>query len=725
MIKLKKFILMISLIFATICSAFSYIVNADAIKTDLIAAYNNIQTIITTQDTSPVGAPHYEEASYLAFTNDIDALGGLVGIQAVIDDALALQVDVDTLTDNINAAIDGLVSADTYNSTLAKYLLAKAEDLSLYTSGSQTSYHEELDRIKVILDDPRAGETIIDGLNTEIDDTSNLLVLRGDKTEVLNLINQIETIYSTSGDDYIPSTFTDFQDAYDEIDTVLQADILVGMTLQELLDDIDALVSEVDQTEVRLNDVLNNLILRPDKTLLIAEYNQALAEDESLYTASSYVIFTSELVEINAVISDLEATELVVANAITDLADLYDLLVLKGDITDLQNAYDVAVLRDLSAYTPNSILEYQTELTRINDFIISDDTDEAEANQALADLESASLLLVLQADREQLSILNNLVVSAYYEDINLYTTTSHEAFIIAVDAFGSYLYVNSIIADDNVTQILVDNLELTIQSALDLLVLLADNDGLLTIYFNLKSASISDYTTASQTAYNLELDRIYDLIISSDLDEALALQLLSELSEVNDLLVDLPDYTELQSTYESTMIYREEDYSVSSYSALEQSKNHALFMLSNLDATQLEVDSAKESLIIAVDGLNQKLETIYMIQGETLDINQYITLGEATITSYSVEINTILSVDNLGIVEGLKYGESKVLVELSSGAIEEIDIFVKAKLSTTVYVLSFSLPVVGVGIAASVVYIRKETWINLFKIIKNIFKKKS
>ena len=35
--------------------------------------------------------------------------------------------------------------------------------------------------------------------------------------------------------------------------------------------------------------------------------------------------------------------------------------------------------------------------------------------------------------------------------------------------------------------------------------------------------------------------------------------------------------------------------------------------------------------------------------------------------------------------------ETKVLVELSSGVTEEIDIFVKAKLSTTVYVLSFSI----------------------------------
>ncbi len=723
--KLKKFTLIISLIFTTIGSAFCYIVNADAIKTELTGAYDNIQSIKNVQDTSPIGDPYYEDASYLAFTDDIDALGGLVGIQAVIDDALAVQVDVDALTANINTAIAGLIQDETYYSALANYSQAKAEDLSLYTTASQTLYQAELDRIKAILDDPRAGEATIDGLNSEIVDATNFLVLRGDKTEVLNLINQIEILYATIGDDYIPSTFADFKEAYDELDTVLQADIIIGMTLQEVLDDVDALVSEVDQTEVRLNEVLNTLVLRPDKTALIDAFTQALTESELLYTSSSFRLFTLGLVEIDIVIENIEATASDVTLASAYLEDFYDFLVLRGDVTNLQIAYDAAIVLDLTNYTPNSITLYQTELNRINSILISDDTDQPKADEALTDIQAVGSVLVLQANRDQLTILNDLVISAYYEDIILYTSSSHNAFLTAVDVYGSYLYVNNVIANDNVTQDLVDTLEITVQSALDLLVLLADNDGLLTIYYNLKTDDISDYTMSSQIEYNLELNRIYGLIISSDLDETVASQILLDLSEIKDGLVDLPDYTDLQATYDSTTIYREEDYSVSSYSALVQSRLQALYMLSNPDATQQEVNSAKQALISAVEGLNQKLETIYMVQGETLDINQYITLGESTITGYSVEVSKVLSVDGLGMVEGLNYGESKVFVVLSNGATEEINIYVKAKLNTTVYVLTFAIPVAGIGLAAGVVYVRKETWINLLRVIKNIFKKKS
>ena len=204
--------------------------------------------------------------------------------------------------------------------------------------------------------------------------------------------------------------------------------------------------------------------------------------DETLYTSSSYASLTAGLVPINTVINNVEATMLEVNQAISDLSTLYSVLVIRGDITDLTVLYNDIILQNVAAYTPNSVSLYQNELDRIHDIMLSDDTDQSEVDQAESDLGEVSSLLVLQADRSNLVILNNLLIKAYYEEKHEYTSSSYTLFKNFVDAFGSYMYVNSIINDDNVSQTIVDDVENDIEDALDLLVFLEDNTQLLSAY---------------------------------------------------------------------------------------------------------------------------------------------------------------------------------------------------------------------------------------------------
>ncbi len=721
--KLKKYMLLISLIFVTLSSAFSYIVYAD--NANLVVAYNNVLDRISVQDDPQVGDRVCEEASYQAFLDIINGvdIGGLVGIQAVIDDDTANQNDVDNLTVNINNALAGLIYEDTYNSTLADYYSAKARDLTPYTSASQIIYNDELDIIKSFLDNPTAGEDAILALALNFDSIDSILVLRGDKTNIIDKQTQIEDIYLSDGSDYIPSTYQAFKDLYDSIDTTLLADI--GMTLDEAISNIDTTDSQVDQIELRLDEVINSLVLLPDKQTLIDSYNAALIIDETLYTSSSYASFTAGLVPINTVINNVEATMLEVNQAISDLSTLYSVLVIRGDITDLTVLYNDIILQNVAAYTPNSVSLYQNELDRIHDIMLSDDTDQSEVDQAESDLGEVSSLLVLQADRSNLVILNNLLIKAYYEEKHEYTSSSYTLFKNFVDAFGSYMYVNSIINDDNVSQTIVDDVENDIEDALDLLVFLEDNTQLLSAYQQLLLMDLSEYTLNSQTEFNLELDRLYGLALSDDLDTTLYTQILNGFAAVSDILVELPDYTLLQTKYDNSSIYREEDYSISSYAAFAQAKSNALSTLANLNASQNDVDIAKQLLLTSIANLNQKQDIIYMFEDSLLDLKPYITLGGATILGYSIDDEEVLSIDGQGVVQGLKFGKTKVYITLSNGATEILDIFVKAKLNTTVYVLTFSIPVLGLGFGFALTYLRKDSWSKLLLFIKNIFKKKT
>jgi|AntAceMinimDraft_18_1070375.scaffolds.fasta_scaffold00010_21 hypothetical protein len=504
--KLKKLIILIALIFALSSSVFCYSVYADPIVTELQLAYNNVQTAINTQNNSPAGDPFYEDDSYQAFTDNIDGLGGLVGIQTVIDDTSALQDDVDNLTSNINNALQALILDDTYNLTLTNFSQANSIDLTPYTSASQAIYNIEMDRIAGIINNPMAGEIAIQALNIDIDYATNILVL--------------------------------------------------------------------------------------------------------------------------------------------------------------------------------------------------------------------------QADRSNLEILNNLLIKAYYEESKLYTASSHTAFKTACEAFGSYLSVNSVVVDDNATQASVDGLEVSIQNALNLLILLVDNSGLLNVYSELLDKDLSEYTTVSQNNYYNEIDRLYQIIIGDELDFDKAAEVLFDISLINSLLVELADYTELQSVYDSMYLYREADYSVSSYSIFSSAKLYAEYMLTNLNANQTEIDAAIGMLNTSVETLEQTIEPIYIREGNSFDIMQYISLGQSTVLKFEAGDSSVISVDPFGIVEGLKYGTTYVSVTLSNGAKEVVKVNVTAGIKLPVYIMTYSIPVVTVSIASIVMFGRKDSFIRLITNVKKIFKKK-
>ncbi len=428
--KLKKALLLIVLVFTTISSAFCFRVLADSDKTQLIQAKNDVETIINNQDTSVSGNTYYNITAYRAFVEAIDNLGGLVGIQIVIDDALAIQIDVDNLTLDINTAMNGLVLYDTYNLALNNLLQARSLNISIYTLDSQTLYLSELERIEITLYNPTSGEAAIQTLITSISDADDLLVLLANKSQLLVLYNQ------------------------------------------------------------------------------------------------------------------------------------------------------------------------------------------------------------------------------------------------------------------------------------------------------LRSADTSDSTMVSKIAYNLELNRLYDLIYSPNLDDDLANSILLQLNETVYLLEGLADYSNLQDYYEETLNYRQEDYSISSFQALTDAQQDALYTLSNPNTSQQDVDNMETTLLESVSNLQQKIEKLYIMEGESVDINQYVTLGSTNIIYYVSHDGTILSVDNAGLVTAKNYGETNVLIYLENGAIESITVYVKAKPKTAVYVLTFSIPVASASIAMCMIYVKKDSWKSVAKPFKKILKKR-
>ncbi len=718
--KYLKLILTITLIFAFSANILRFTVYAEeADKALLSDQLSLVQDAIDIQNNS--AEPYYLDASYAAFLAIIDDLGGITGIESVIADPNATQQDVDDLAASLTSALDGLILDDTYYSVLSEYSTAKAKSLVGFTNASIILYNDELDRINVILNNPTAGETAIESLSFDIENASDLLVVLGDKTEMNDLINQINTIYSGDGSNYIPSTFQSFKDSFDDIDNILNNEI--GMSLQAAIDDNDLGQPDVDIIVVELNNVLNNLVVKPDKTDLITDYNTAMAMDLSQYTSSSAANFTTGLINIKQVIDDVEATASDVTQAETDLTNLYNILVDKADVTNLLAAYNDAITMDTSSYTPNSVVIFDDALSDIYQVIISDDTDQLEADQALSDLNSAYDLLIEKADKSALDTKNNEAIVAYYEEKDNYTSDSYQLFKNAVNDYGNYLYINTILQDENISQSEVDSLVNTIQSALDLLVAKADNTNLLKVYDILKETDLDGYTTDSKNAFNQEMQRIYNEITSDNLDKIKATKALTDLNNVTNLLVSLPDFSELQDLVDSAKVYREEDYSISSYKALQFAIDDANQVINDDNASENEVDIAITNLSEAIDNLMPFESTLYIKQGDSIDINQYVTLGNATVVSYDSSNSNIITINGKGIITANRYGQSLISITLSNGVVEELNYKVIASVSNSTLILTISLPIVGIGVGVTVIFTNKITWIKLLNRIKNIFKK--
>jgi len=712
----SKLIVLLTLVFLStflVCSA----VFADTDKTALINYQDAVHQAVLDNGAS------YETNSYSAFEDALALMGGENAIETLVLDDLTLQVDIDNMVSQCQSLLDGLVTTTTYNGTLLNYLQEKTRVLTIYTDRSKILFNAELARIKSILDEPTSGEVKISALNVDISNASSLLIPLGDLTEVNNLYLQAESIMIDHSA-YIPSTFEAFDDEYQSINASLLSTI--GYTKEEIIVFDDASIGEVSATVEAIEQALSMLVLKPDKSSLISLYNIASNLDLSSYTSNSRNLFVSGLTPILVVINDEEAISSDISNTILELNQLSDLLVLKGDKTTLLENIDSLDTFDFSIYTPTSVTIFNQEIARITLEMNDENTDELVMAQLETDFENAFALMVLKADKNQLEIANNQSIIAYYEERTSYTNSSYQAFKSEVFLYGTYLYVNTVFADQNVSQADVDLLTNKINHALGLLELLIDNSDLLLAYQQVSTQTYTNFTPQSVTIFQVELDRIYDIITGNELSQSVYDQLFVDIESAPSLLVLRADKTDLVAAINSYSNINSEDYTSSSYAYFIEMIDLATTINSDDNVTQQEVDDAVLLLTNAHSSLIRLPGTITIKVGsDPFDVKAYITFGTATVLSYVSSDESVLVIDELGNVSGVAFGEADVVITLSNNVVETIHFLVKAKVSTLALTLSISIPVTSVALALAFMYWRPGKFAFVKKIFQLVRRKKA
>ena len=614
-------------------------------KTILLVERTNLNTVISNEII-------YTAESYLAFETDLTAIGGLAAIDATIANVDALQVDVDAMVGQIQSLIANLVTRQAHLNSYDDLSTAYVQDFSIYTLRSKDLFIDELDRIQLILNNPRAGNTAIIALIDEIEQAHAILRLLANRTTLVEKLNEANAIALSDGLLYTPVSFDAFIEAHALISTEVIA--LYGMTAEAIAGYSDASIDEAEAAFNVINSALSLLNLRPDKIPLTNDYNEAIAHDLSVYTPNSAALFTAGLSSILSVIEDPNALDQDVAQATIDLNELYDLLVILADKTDLEAT-------------------------------------------------------------------NVLSLLAYYEERVLYTTSSYALFKAAVLDYGTYLYVNSVIADPNVSQAEVDLLTQTILSALSLLENVADTTALQAQYIRLSSLDLLHSTPASVTLFEAELNRILLILLSKNTNQALADQTVIDAMNADLLLAPLADKTVLLETIEQAFTYIPTDYTLTSYGALKLLLDTTGAFINDLNVNQTQVDELNAKIETAISELRTTLDPIVIKAGsEPIDINSYVVLGDSQIISYLSSDPLIVTVDETGNVLGHQYGETTIRITLENGLYEDVPIIVKAKIMTSTFVLVVTLPVVSAGIAIAFL----NTKYKPLKIARNLKKTK-
>lgn len=465
------------------------------------------------------------------------------------------------------------------------------------------------------------------------------------------------------------------------------------------------------------------------KTDLIIERDQiqTILTDPSPYNDLSIDAFNTDLnslggmVYIESVISDTLVEQTVVDQLTLDLQLIQTHLVTKLTYEETHLAYQTALSSDVSNYTPLSATDFYNELDRIEAILNNPRSGDNVLLALTTEIELSYDLLTLLADVTELETLNTLALLAYYEERLLYTEESHNLFKAAVQDYGTYLYVNNVISNLNVTQTEVDTLVVTIQNALDLLVERGDISSLQDQYDQLTMIDLTDFTPSSIALFQSKLLEIQAVILSPNTTQAIVNSAFQEALQANNLLINLANKQDLLDLIDSTKSLKASDYTLTSFGYLQSILDSTEAFILDLNVSQVEVDEFFEKLDEAIKLLRTKLSPIVLqaMRG-SIDIKQYVVIGDTTIIGYYSSNPSIANVSSEGMVEGYDYGQVVIRVELANGLYEEIPVIVKAKIKTSTFIVVISLPVLSIGIA----FVLLTTNVEPSKVIKRIRKVK-
>ncbi|MEY8515908.1 InlB B-repeat-containing protein, partial [Lachnospiraceae bacterium 29-84] len=546
------------------------------------------------------------------------------------------QADVDEAVENLDNAIQALVDVTALNDVLAE---AAKIDKDNYTAESWEAFEAVWNRAQAVLDKGNASEKEIadaaSGLRAAIQALTS-----SNKGELGSLVEEIEAKgYLAS--DYTKASWQAFQDALTaakELGDVSQAEIdaakdallsaeagLVSIkalkakiseaekieadgysgaswkSFQDALELAQAISSKEDATKAEVMAARTHLeasidaLYRPESLAALVEQAKDIKEDG--YTKASWQVFQAALSDAQKALSsgteeELRAAEKALQKALDSLAKL-------PDKSGLGAAIANAGTLKQEDYTEASWTALQTVLAQAKAVYQDKDSSEIDIKVAENDLNYAIRQLVPKPPKVDLDELNAIITEIERLDASSYTKVSWLEIQVALTN------AKSIKSDNNATQEDINRAKADLWTAKDSLV---DISGLQAAIAEAGKLDPAEYTDTTWTGYQAALASAVQTVGNDYATQEDVARALAEIQDAKASLAKRADTTELQQLIHMVYGLVFSDYTESTWVRLTAALAEAERMAANGDATQEQVDEARDALKAAKGALIQRAD---------------------------------------------------------------------------------------------------------------------
>ena len=348
--------------------------------------------------------------------------------------------------------------------------------------------------------------------------------------------------------------------------------------------------------------LLNNEEYLPDRNNL-QSYIDGLNIDENQYTSESYQVFVQKLDEASSVLANNNSTQKELDNALADLQEAVDNLkeieIPQTNKVALQIAVDTAnTLKTQGALdnvVPAVVNEFEAALAEAEGILADNYADQTTIDASFYRLANAIHMLdFVKGDKSALEAL--LEEANGYEEEN-YTTDSWTALQEAIEA------ATEVMNDENALESDVTEALNNLTNAIGNLVLRADKTRLQEAYDMVNGLDKSLYTEGSVAGLDEPMANAKAVLDDPDATQEAVDNAYAELIRAYLDLRLIPNKDLLQDLINKAQTLNAANYSAKTWSVMTKALDEAKAVLDDPEATQTEVDNAKEVLAKAIAGL--------------------------------------------------------------------------------------------------------------------------
>lgn len=331
----------------------------------------------------------------------------------VYENQYANQEEINVAALNLNDAYSSLVRV--FDKTVLSTELNKFETINknIYTSKSYNTYKAAYDSGLIVYEKDESTFEEISFAVQELKKAYDSLTLRGDKTELYAMMQDVKDIDCSL---YTPDSIESLNEAYKQASIVF--------------DDIDATQAEIDTMLSLLTNRKSELVFVADFGALLTAIEQVQKIDKTLYTTVSIEKLKIKYNEAITVYKDRNNTQSVVTAAKNALIQAKNALVLCGNSADLKTLVNEIANIPYMIYSKETI---QPLITKYNEAlsVLSARYTQSEIDNIKNELLLLKSALEIREDKQE---LYNTLIEMSKIDISKYSKKKQEAFVFAYNS---------------------------------------------------------------------------------------------------------------------------------------------------------------------------------------------------------------------------------------------------------------------------------------------------